>query len=133
LWYGSWWLRLNNEWVGYFPASLFGSPRVGGLEIQGEHVHWYGEVVDLPDGVVTTTDMGSGRFPHEGFGYAAFMRKLLVRRSSDVSLVRFDPTAKGWTNADVGCYDLEPHFGNTGSWQSYFYWGGPGKNNSTCP
>ncbi len=133
LWRGNWWIRYGNEWVGYYPASLFGGLRVGGLETRGESVMWYGEVVDLPDGVVTSTDMGSGRFSDQGFGYSAYMRNLLVRRSSDGALVRFDPDNKGGTGADVGCYDLETHFGHTGSWQSYFYWGGPGRNNSSCP
>jgi hypothetical protein len=132
LWQGNWWIRYGNQWVGYYPASLFGGLRTGGLENRSEKVTWYGEVVDLPDGVPTTTDMGSGRFPGEGFGYSAYQRNLLVRRTDGV-LVRFDPDARGGTGADVGCYDLEPHFGNTGSWQSYFYWGGPGRNNSTCP
>jgi hypothetical protein len=30
------------------------------------------------------------------------------------------------------CYAIEGHFNNTGSWGSYFWWGGSGRN-SSCP
>jgi hypothetical protein len=131
LWQGNWWIRYGNEWVGYYPASLFGNFRVGGLEQGADRVTWYGEVVDLPDdGMPTNTDMGSGRFPDQGFRYSAYMRNLLIRRQNG-TLTRFDPDNMGTTGADVGCYELDTHFSSTGSWQSYFYWGGPGRS-STC-
>jgi hypothetical protein len=72
---GDWWLRVNNVWVGYWPASLFSAP---GLRDGGDRAAYSGEIIDHENGNLhTSTDMGSGHFPGDGFSYAAYQKNLL--------------------------------------------------------
>jgi hypothetical protein len=128
LWQGNWWLRCNGRWIGYYPASLFSS---SGLRNQAEKVAWYGEIVDSGDHAGTTaTDMGNGHWPYEGWQHCAYMSNLKYQSSTGGSMSRYDPSSVYATNSM--CYDIEGHFDNTGSWESYFWWGGSGRN-SGCP
>jgi hypothetical protein len=60
--------------VGYWPAELFSH-----LSGPASMVEWGGEVVNSrPSGRHTRTQMGSGRFADDGFGFAAFFHSLQV-------------------------------------------------------
>jgi len=123
---GSWWLRYGDTWVGYYPRSLFDS---NGLRNHGARIDFGGEIINTQtDGRHTRTDMGSGHWPYEGFGYAAYQRAL---RYVDTS--NYYQRASGLTRSVTNnmCYDLDLHT-STGSWEEYFYFGGSGYNTS-CP
>ncbi len=126
LYQGNWWIMLGTTWVGYYPASLFST---NGLRNKADKMSWYGEIVDLDDGTTTSTDMGSGQFANQGWQKAAYMRNIWIYKLSDGFRYQYNPGTSGQT---PGCYTLESHFLSGGSWESYFYFGGPGKS-STCP
>jgi hypothetical protein len=120
---GHWWLKYGDTWVGYYPRSLFDS---NGLSDKAAKVDFGGEIIDRqPGGRHTKTDMGSGHFPSDGFGYAAYQRQ-----------IRYITTNNVWgtypslseSRSDSDCYDISVS-SSTGSWERYFYFGGPGYNN----
>jgi hypothetical protein len=128
LWEGNWWLRVNSDWIGYYPVSLF-SER--GLRSHAEKVAWYGEVVDSTTQAGTTrTDMGNGHWPYEGWQRCAFMNRLYYQSSPGGALSRYNPSSAYATHPL--CYGIEGHFNNTDDWGPYFWWGGSGRN-SGCP
>ncbi|XP_062179293.1 protein neprosin-like [Phragmites australis] len=122
---GHWWLQLGSgALVGYWPSSLFTH-----LGARADMVQFGGEVVNArpPGAPHTTTQMGSGRFPGEGYARAAYFRNAQVV-DWDNSLV---PAAGLRLKADrPGCYDIAG--GSGGAWGAYFYYGGPGRN-ARCP
>ncbi|KAJ1255352.1 hypothetical protein BS78_K258000 [Paspalum vaginatum] len=124
---GHWWLQLGSgggELVGYWPSALFTR-----LAARAAMVQFGGEVVNArPAGAPhTPTQMGSGRFPAEGYARAAYFRNVQVV-DWDNSLV---PAAGLRMLADrPGCYDIAG--GSGGAWGTYFYYGGPGRN-ARCP
>lgn len=131
LWYkdgtnGAWWLRYGDTWVGYYPRSLFNA---GGLRDSASYVDFGGEIVNTKTaGRHTRTDMGSGHWPYEGYGYAAYQRGV---RYVDTS--NFYQRATGLSRSVTNnmCYDLRL-LSSAGSWEEYFYFGGSGYNTS-CP
>jgi len=123
---GSWWLRYGDTWVGYWPRTLFDG---NGLRDQGSIVDFGGEIVNTQtDGRHTRTDMGSGRWPYEGFAWAAYQRAV---RYVDTS--NFYQSATGLTESRTNdrCYDIDLT-NSGGDWETYFYFGGSGYN-SQCP
>jgi hypothetical protein len=64
-----------SEWVGYYPASLFGN---GAMAKSASSLVFGGEVYScLPDARKTTTQMGSGRKGERGSdGYSAWQRNI---------------------------------------------------------
>lgn len=91
-------------------------------------VQFGGEVVNSsPSGLHTTTQMGSGHFPGEGFGKASYFRNLQA--------VDWDNNMAPVSNLQVladkpNCYNIQG--GANDVWGSYFYYGGPGRN-ALCP
>ena len=127
LWQGNWWVRVNGQWIGYYPASLYNT---AGLRNQADQVSWFGEIVDSSSHSGTTaTDMGNGHWPYEGWQHCAYMNNLLYQSGSNGSMQRYAGSA--WASHPK-CYGVEEHFNNAGSWGSYFWWGGSGRN-SQCP
>lgn len=119
---GDWWLKYGDTWVGYYPSSLFDN---NGLRPRGSRASFFGEIIDRqPGGRHTRTDMGSGHFPGDGFGYAAYQRKVRMITTSNVWNIR--PTLSV-SRSDANCYDISLH-SSSGSWERYFYFGGPGYN-----
>lgn len=119
---GDWWLKYGDTWVGYYPSRLFDD---NGLRPRGSKASFYGEIVDKqPGGRHTQTDMGSGHFPGDGFGYAAYQRRIRTITTGNVwnTHPALDPSA-----TDANCYDIEMH-DSAGDWERYFYFGGPGWN-----
>ncbi|XP_015692917.2 uncharacterized protein LOC102704524 [Oryza brachyantha] len=121
---GHWWLQLGSgALVGYWPSFLFTH-----LGARADMAQFGGEVVNTrPSGAHTPTQMGSGRFPADGYARAAYFR--------NVQLVDWDnnliPAAALRLLADhPSCYDIAG--GQGAAWGTYFYYGGPGRN-SRCP
>ncbi|KAJ4971973.1 hypothetical protein NE237_005072 [Protea cynaroides] len=121
---GNWWMQFGNDYVlGYWPAFLFSY-----LTDSASMIEWGGEVVNSePDGAHTSTQMGSGHFPEEGFGKASYFRNIQVVDGSNNLKA---PKGIGTFTEKSNCYDVQN--GNNGDWGSYFYYGGPGKN-PNCP
>jgi len=119
---GSWWLRHGDVWVGYYPRELFDA---NGLQTSASRVAFGGEIIDTPnDGVHTATDMGSGHWPYEKFGWAAYQRTL---RYVDTSNFYRDATGNAYSISDRWCYDLDKLTAGD-PWRHYFYFGGSGRN-----
>lgn len=119
---GDWWLKYGDTWVGFYPSRLFDD---NGLRPRGSKASFYGEIVDTqPGGRHTQTDMGSGHFPGDGFGYAAYQRRIRTITTGNVwnTHPALEPSA-----TDANCYDIEMH-DSAGDWERYFYFGGPGRN-----
>jgi Neprosin/Neprosin activation peptide len=117
---GHWWLKYGDTWVGYYPRTLFDSD---GLRDLAAKVDFGGEIIDeQPSGRHTRTDMGSGHFPGDGFGYAAYHRQIRYITTRNIWGVRPSLTA---TRTDADCYDITLH-NSSDSWERYFYFGGPG-------
>lgn len=113
----------NNYVLGYWPGFLFSN-----LQDSASMVEWGGEVVNSKsDGMHTTTQMGSGHFPGEGFGKASYFRNIQV---VDGSNNLRPPQDLGVYTEDDSCYNVQ--LGNNGDWGNYFYYGGPGRNEK-CP
>lgn len=68
-------MQFGNKYVlGYWPAFLFSY-----LTDSASMIEWGGEVVNSEsDGQHTSTQMGSGHFPGEGFGKAGYFRNIQV-------------------------------------------------------
>jgi len=129
-----WYLAVDNNFVGYYPCSLFTAtppatlmnPNTNApygpldpsktLADHSNYVSIYGEIYDagfdrsLPNpGVPTTTDMGSGRFPNEGWGKVAFISNIM--RRSDMGETWVDASKSSWplktgNYIDTTKYDL---------------------------
>ena len=67
-WQGNWWAWFDDQWMGYFPGSLW-----GGAYSKTSLIQWFGEVASL-DGVPPQTQMGDGI--HSPARTAARMRTL---------------------------------------------------------
>jgi hypothetical protein len=119
-------LKYEDTWVGYYPRSLFDS---NGLRNHGAEVDFGGEIVNTsPGGAHTHTDMGSGYWPYQGFGSAAYQRNI---KYVDTSNYYRHATGLSDSRTDSSCYDIDL-FESSGSWDVYFYFGGSGHNTS-CP
>ncbi|CAL5214282.1 unnamed protein product [Lathyrus oleraceus] len=118
---GHWWMQFGNGGtvMGYWPSFLFSY-----LADSATMIEWGGEVVNSePDGQHTSTEMGSGHFPEEGFGKASYFRNIQVVDSSNNLKA---PKGLGTYTEYPNCYDVQT--GSNGDWGHFFYYGGPGKN-----
>ncbi|KAF9667898.1 hypothetical protein SADUNF_Sadunf15G0071000 [Salix dunnii] len=122
--HGNWWLEYGSGLlVGYWPAFLFSH-----LRSHASMVQFGGEIVNSrAAGYHTSTQMGSGHFPEEGFGKASYFRNLQV--------VDWDNNLLSLTNLHLladhpTCYSIKQ--GRNNVWGTYFYYGGPGRN-VRCP
>lgn len=128
LWQDNWWLRVQGRWIGYYPARLFmgSGSTFETLGDHADHIHFFGEVFDSDEVAgLTGTDMGSGYWPNNGWTYSAYMHNLLTQTDRAGGLARYDGSGAVFAS-DPGMYNIEPHFDNTGSWQSFAWVGGPG-------
>jgi hypothetical protein len=122
---GHWWLKHGDVYVGYWPRTLFDS---AGLRDEGAEVDFGGEIIDRQvNSVHTRTDMGSGRFPSGGFGYAAYQRAL---RYVDMTRTYRTPSLTAY-RSDAYCYDISLRTSSSSTWNPYFYFGGAGYS-SNC-
>ncbi|EOA27234.1 hypothetical protein CARUB_v10023349mg [Capsella rubella] len=121
----NWWLKIGEEFVGYWSDDLFTSLKDGATVVQ-----WGGEIVNrMTDGKHTTTEMGSGHFAEEGFKKASYFRNLMIYDEAN-TLKEPQGPLKPITGHDA-CYNLKPGDGGT-PWGVNFFFGGPGRNDK-CP
>ncbi|MBS1517057.1 MAG: neprosin family prolyl endopeptidase [Bacteroidetes bacterium] len=121
LYQGNWWLKVNNQWIGYYPASLYST---SGLRSKADKIAFYGEIVDSANHAgLTRTDMGSGYWPEYRWKWAAYMRNLKYQSSTGGSMSNYNGTSNA---SDPGQYDLETHMNSGSTWGSYMWLGGPG-------
>ncbi|HEV8691835.1 MAG TPA: neprosin family prolyl endopeptidase, partial [Ideonella sp.] len=100
-----------------------------GIRDQAAKVDFGGEIVNTwPSGRHTKTDMGSGYKPSAGYGYAACQRTIRYVNTSNV----YSTPGLTETRTKSGCYDIDASY-TTGTWKTYFYFGGEGYNSSICP
>ncbi|EFJ13893.1 hypothetical protein SELMODRAFT_424167 [Selaginella moellendorffii] len=123
----NWWLQIDGESIGYWPASLFQSLQNGAetLEAGGEVCY------DKESGVRhTKTGMGSGEFPSQGYLKAAYQRRIQYLDSNGV----MQPAIGMKSGAEVPkCYTATSVAADKGdNWGAYFFFGGPGYSNQ-CP
>ncbi|XP_051131671.1 uncharacterized protein LOC127251823 [Andrographis paniculata] len=121
---GNWWMQFGDDHVmGYWPSILFSN-----LGDSASMIEWGGEVVNSrPDGRHTSTQMGSGHFPEEGFGKSSYFRNIqVVDKANNLK----PPKDLGTYTEQSNCYDVQP--GHNKEWGHYFYYGGPGRN-PNCP
>jgi len=122
LWQGNWWVRVGNEWMGYYPNGLYSA---AGLRDQAESVDWGGEIVDdnanHPE--PTSTWMGSGHFPYEGWQRSAYMRNLMYQSDAAGTML---PLQAYSSVTNPAAYQIVTDFSGATNWGSNFYWGGPG-------
>ena len=124
----NWWLKYGDTLVGYYPNSLFASQ---GLANYSDRIDFGGEIVNTWNGGVhTTTDMGSGGVSSEGFGAAAFTKKI---KYWDTLSIQFDATGLNRDVTNAAYYDLSLGSSTDSSWLRYFYFGGPGRVADTTP
>ncbi len=119
---GNWWVRVGNEWMGYYPNGLYNA---AGLRDQAASVDWGGEIVDdlahHPE--PTATWMGSGHYPNEGWQHAAYMRNLAYQSDAAGTMAPI----QGYPSVtNPAAYQIATDFSGTSTWGSNFYWGGPG-------
>ncbi|KAL3676356.1 hypothetical protein R1sor_026304 [Riccia sorocarpa] len=124
----AWWLVVNDESIGYWPNSMFTSLQGG-----ADHVEWGGEIINSETGNRhTRTDMGSGRFPKEGFGKAAFIRSLQSVTSTPPQVFVDLPLPSPVDATNAHCYNAKIFQDTSSDWGTHLYFGGPGYN-SGCP
>ncbi|XXG45987.1 hypothetical protein AAC387_Pa02g0932 [Persea americana] len=96
----NWWLVVNNESVGYWPSFLFMS-----MYGHAEYIQWGGQVLNMaPEGSHTSTQMGSGHFPNEGFRKAAFFDKCVYFNTDNI--VGTTPYKAKTKVSKPVCYDI---------------------------
>ncbi|KAL5063401.1 hypothetical protein RYX36_025138 [Vicia faba] len=109
--------------IGYWPAPLFTR-----LKYHADEVHFGGEIVNAKSrGSHTSTAMGSGHFPEEGFGKAAFIRNMQVIDSDNNLISLANPT---YLASNPNCYSIQGK--SSPNWGNHIYYGGPGKSEK-CP
>ena len=115
-----WWLRYDDTWVGYYPNGIFDNQ---GIAQYSDNINLGGELVDsFYGGNHTETEMGSGLFPHEGYGRAAFIKKIQYVDMSD-NLV---DASYLYPYATVpSCWNIsQVDYSSDVNWSTNFYFGG---------
>lgn len=128
----AWWLRVQNRWIGYYPASLYSE---AGLRNRATTIDFGGEVVNNRDAAGhghpnwhTTSGMGTGGFPEAAYPQAAYQRQLGYFASADGK----DLTPAHGLEVKAkkpGCYRASTPveaFNFNPTWGTYFFFGGPG-------
>ncbi|PKI33307.1 hypothetical protein CRG98_046302 [Punica granatum] len=118
---GHWWLRLKNVDLGYWPGSIFTSLRGGASAI-----NWGGEITNSENnGQHTTTQMGSGHFPRDGFyTKSSYIRNLgHIQNNNPMQSTPREALQTYVTNRQ--CYDLVVGPPNL-NFGTHIYFGGPG-------
>ncbi|KAF8094716.1 hypothetical protein N665_0354s0006 [Sinapis alba] len=116
---GNWWLSLgsNHSLVGYWPSEIFANLTYA------EEVQWGGEVVDSHSfGRQTTTCMGSGHLPDEGFGKASYFRNIEIIDKNNILQPAQNVELKATTPE---FYDIKK-LSSDDDWGTYLFYGGPG-------
>jgi hypothetical protein len=126
LWQSNWWLKIEDTWVGYYPASLFGS---GVMSRQASRLDFGGEVYSgLPNPALSTSQMGSGRKGEHGSnGYSGWHRNILARTLVDANGGHNEDFSGTASAEDSSRYDIVQTMRSTTNWGSFLFAGGSGK------
>ena len=121
---GNWWLSCQGRWVGYYPTSLFMGDQslFSTLGDHADKIGFWGEVATF-DSTPTATDMGSGRFPAEGWTRSAYFHHLRVQADRAGGMIHFNGVSSA---TDKKLYDIDAHFNSGTEWGSFAFVGGPG-------
>jgi Neprosin len=125
---GNWWLGLGTAdsitWVGYYPASLYGS---GPMSTKSQLIEFGSESV----GSNPWPPEGSGKWASAGFKQAGYQRELFY--------LSYPSATATWDSLTVeqpspNCYSIAgPYNGGynppSNDWGIYIYFGGPGGKN----
>ncbi|MEU3653525.1 neprosin family prolyl endopeptidase [Streptomyces sp. NPDC032161] len=112
---GAWWFSIGDDWIGYYPATLFGS---GMLANKAASAGFGGEV----GGAGTAfPSMGSGEKPPAGYGHAAYQHDIITALPTGAESADLAPEP-----TSENCYGLEVTNHSGSSWGSYLFFGGPG-------
>jgi hypothetical protein len=112
---------VQNEWIGYYPGSLFSIAGELTLADYSDLIYFYGEVYQA-EGALTTTDMGSGEFGTSGWPWAAYIHNIVYYDLSGGPIEWSAP----YSCSDTSRYNVE-YFPDSGSnWGTYVFLGGPG-------
>ncbi|CAL4990958.1 unnamed protein product [Urochloa decumbens] len=114
---GNWWLQVGSDVLGYWPSSIFSY-----LSDSASTIQWGGEVYS-PDAGQTSTQMGSGHFPEEGFSKASYIKNIQVVDSSNSLKL---PNGVGLIAERPSCYSVQN--GSSSDWGTYIFYGGPGRS-----
>ncbi|XP_010445173.1 PREDICTED: uncharacterized protein LOC104727800 [Camelina sativa] len=117
---GDWWLIFGGVNVGYWPKSLF----IGSGLVKGAYLGSWGGQVYSP-----TTEkspvMGSGHFPKEGFGKAAFVNNIQILDGKGKALIPQIYTVEAHESSP-NCYKSKFIHDDDEPWIRAVYYGGPG-------
>jgi hypothetical protein len=118
-----WWLYIDGltsaDALGYYPLSLFGG---GKMTSGADTVEFGGETVSGPPPSGDWGPMGSGQDGSAGWQQSAYQRCIYYYAPGGGSQ---------WATLNVvtpvsPCYSFAGGFDSTGSWGTYFFFGGPG-------
>ena len=118
---GNWWLKVQDEEVGYWPQSIFTY-----LANNATEITWGGEIYNSkPGGHHTSTQMGSGHFASEGYGKASYFRNI---QYMDFRGNFIDAEGAGLVPyaSNPFCYNIDVKKNKNGGFGTHFYFGGPG-------
>jgi hypothetical protein len=113
---GNWWVGVDNQWIGYFPESLWTSAGVTGFNNIG-YTQLFGEIA-LEDGLDECTDMGTGQYASAGSGSAAYFSSIGYVNGPTPNFSTLNTDANKWSAALL-----------SGSKRSFLY-GGPGETST---
>ena len=111
----AWWLLINGQTVGYYPAEIFGA---GDLSRQSSLIRVGGEV----NGQSSYPPMGSGAFPDGGFQQSAYIRNINYSAPGG----GLQPAPLNYVATAPNCYRTATD--TYAAWGSHFFFGGPGGN-----
>ncbi|MQL74845.1 hypothetical protein Taro_007231 [Colocasia esculenta] len=117
---GNWWVRRQGVEMGYWPKELVPSLAEGAT-----YADFGGEVSYDNSGGHTSTEMGSGHFPYEGFRRSSFFKNVQVL---DTSYAYQTPGHIKALMENSGYYDLQVGREKHGPWGLFFFFGGPGRS-----
>lgn len=126
----NWWLAVNDRWIGYYPGRIFwrrGVPSDRTLASKSNYIAMYGEATQekLRPWPLTRTQMGSGKFPEEGWGRAAYIRQMTYTDLNRVDRTYTGPSRSVTEPMRYDCMTNEL-LGDS-FWGSYMFVGGPGR------
>ncbi|KAJ8756173.1 hypothetical protein K2173_024720 [Erythroxylum novogranatense] len=123
---GNWWLTFQGQDLGYWPGDLFTSLADSANLI----TFGGGQVINNQyGGHHTTTEMGSGHYPIEGFGKAAYIGHLQYVDASNVLRIAY-PLLPFITKTP--CYYITMLKDEVSTEGVHLYFGGPGYSDQ-CP
>jgi hypothetical protein len=117
---GNWYLWVNRQIIGYYPGSLFGN---GELATHSTVIQYGGEILGDSRGFFYFPQMGSGDWGTQGYGSAAYQRELW---HLDVHANAIPANLTVNNNCASRSSMLGPYTDPNPSWQTYFFFGGPG-------